>query len=111
MLEMSHPWWEFILRASVVFVVLLVFVRLSGKRTVGQFTPFDLLVVMLLSEGVSNSLSGGDESLFGGLIVAATLIFLNLLLAFGSARSQKFSDVIEGGRPCSVGMGKSTLRC
>jgi hypothetical protein len=44
----------------------MVMVRLSGKRTVGQFTPFDLLVVMLLSESVSNSLSGGDNTLEGG---------------------------------------------
>jgi uncharacterized membrane protein YcaP (DUF421 family) len=62
-------------------------VRLSGKRTVGQFTPFDLLVVMLISEAVSNSLSGGDESLFGGLMIAATLIALNLLTAIIAARS------------------------
>ena len=53
-------------------------VRLTGKRTVGQFTPFDLIVVMLLSEAVSGSLTGGDESLPGGLIVAATLVVLDV---------------------------------
>lgn len=96
MLDMSHPWWEYILRAVVVFMVLLLLVRISGKRTVGQFTPFDLLVVMLMAEGVTNSLTGGDESLPGGLIVAATLIMLNMALAFGSARSRTFSDIVEG---------------
>ena len=96
MMDMSYPWWEFVVRGALVFVVLLIFVRLSGKRTVGQFTPFDLLVVMLMSEAVSNSLSGGDESLPGGLLVAATLILLNGLLALGSARSRKFSEVVEG---------------
>lgn len=40
------PWWEFTLRATVVYLVLLAMVRLTGKRTVGQFTPFDMLVVM-----------------------------------------------------------------
>lgn len=96
MFELSHPWWEFVVRAGTVFLVLLLFVRLSGKRTVGQFTPFDLLVVMLLSEAVSNSLSGGDESLPGGLIIAATLILLNVLIGFGSSRSRRFSDLVEG---------------
>jgi uncharacterized membrane protein YcaP (DUF421 family) len=96
MFDMSHPWWEFIVRAAIVFAALLVLVRVSGKRTVGQFTPFDLLVVMLLSEGVSDSLSGGDESVIGGLIIAATLIGLNLLLAYGSSRSQSFSNLVEG---------------
>ena len=46
--ELDMPWWEFVLRATAVYVVVLVMVRLSGKRTVGQFTPFDLLVVVLL---------------------------------------------------------------
>jgi len=96
MFDLALPWWEFGVRAAVVYLVLLAMVRISGKRTVGQFTPFDLLVVMLLSEGVSNSLSGGDESLLGGLIVAATLIAINLAVAFATARSRGVRDLVEG---------------
>lgn len=96
MLEMSLPWWEFILRVSVVYAVLLVLVRLSGKRTVGQFTPFDMLVMLLLSETVSNALSGGDQSLVGGLIAAATLILLNGLVGFLTALSRRAERLIEG---------------
>ena len=44
MFDMDLPWWEFIARGAVIYLVLLVMVRLSGKRTVGQFTPFDLVV-------------------------------------------------------------------
>ena len=90
------PWWEFVLRACVVYSALLVMVRLSGKRTVGQFTPFDLLVVLLLSEGVSNSLSGGDESLLGGLILAASLVLLNALVGLLAARSPGVEKIVEG---------------
>lgn len=96
MFDMSLPWWEFILRATIVYVLLLAMVRLSGHRTVGQFTPFDLLVVMLLSESVSESLTGGDESLIGGLIAAATLIALNLLVATLSSRSLKMEYLFDG---------------
>lgn len=96
MLDMQLPWYEFVLRATVVYGLLLVMVRLSGKRTLGQFTPFDLLVVMLLSESVSNALTGGDQSLAGGLIAAATLIVLNLVLAFASARSRTMERLTEG---------------
>jgi len=96
MFEMDLPWWEFIVRALVVYLVLLAMVRLSGRRTVGQFTPFDLLVVMLLSESVSNSLSGGDDSLAGGLIVAATLIALNMAVALLSARSRRMAALLDG---------------
>ncbi|MDQ8020814.1 MAG: hypothetical protein REI94_03185 [Moraxellaceae bacterium] len=96
MLDIQLPWYEFVLRAALVYAVLLVMVRISGKRTLGQFTPFDLLVVMLLSESVSNALTGGDQSLAGGLIAAATLILLNLALAFASARSRSVERFTEG---------------
>ena len=96
MFDMNLPWWEFIVRGLAVYLLLLVMVRLSGHRTVGQFTPFDLLVVMLLSEAVSNSLNGGDESLVGGLIAAATLVAINGLVAFSSSRSAGFEKLVDG---------------
>jgi len=96
MLDMQLPWWEFVLRAAVVYVVLLVLVRFSGKRTVGQFTPFDLVVVMLLAEGVTDSLSGGDESLIGGLVIAVTLVALDVLFAVAGARSKKMDKLLQG---------------
>lgn len=96
MFEMQAPWWEFVVRASVVYLVLLAMVRVSGKRTVGQFTPFDLVVVMLLSEAVSGSINGQDESLPGGLIAAATLIALDVLIAVGSSRSRRFDAAVQG---------------
>jgi uncharacterized membrane protein YcaP (DUF421 family) len=96
MFDMDLPWWELIARGVMIYCALLLFMRVSGRRTVGQFTPFDLLVVMLLSESVSNALSGGDQSVPGGLIVAATLISLNAGIAFASSRNRKFADMIEG---------------
>jgi uncharacterized membrane protein YcaP (DUF421 family) len=96
MFDMDLAWWEFIVRGAVVYLSLLVMVRISGRRTVGQFTPFDLLVVMLLSEAVSNSLSGGDDSLSGGLIIAATLIVLNTTVAWLSTHSKRASAMLDG---------------
>ena len=96
MFQLEGPWWELPLRASVVYLALLVLVRLSGRRTVGQFTPFDLLVVMLLSESVSNSLSGGDQSLIGGLIIAAVLVALNMSMSYLSSHSKKMSALLDG---------------
>ena len=96
MLDLSLPWWEFIVRGALVFCMLLLMVRLSGRRTVGQFTPFDLLIVMLLSEAVSGSLTGGDESLAGGLIIAATLVVLNVAAAYLSSHSKNMSDLLDG---------------
>ncbi|RCW72503.1 DUF421 domain-containing protein [Pseudorhodoferax soli] len=96
MFELSVPWWELVLRATAVYAALLLLMRMSGKRTVGQFTPFDLLVVMLLSEGVSNALTGGEESVLGGLIVACTLLGLNALVSRLSARSDRIRKLAEG---------------
>lgn len=96
MFSMQLPWFELVARASIIYIALLVMVRVSGKRTVGQFTPFDLLVVMLLSESVSNGLNGGDESVIGGLVAAATLVGLNFLVAVGTARSKIFETLTEG---------------
>jgi uncharacterized membrane protein YcaP (DUF421 family) len=102
MLDMALPWWEFVLRTVAVYVCLMVMVRFSGKRTVGQFTPFDLIVVMLLAEAVTASLTAGDESLIGGLIAAATLIALNMTTAWLSARNKKVDELLEG-KPTLIG--------
>lgn len=99
---MSLPWWELVVRAATVYAILLLLIRLSGRRTVGQFTPFDLLVVMLLSESVSNALTGGDESIAAGLISATTLIGLNLLVAATSARVVAIQTALQG-EPVLIG--------
>ncbi|KQZ39964.1 DUF421 domain-containing protein [Duganella sp. Root1480D1] len=96
MFDLDLPWWEYAVRGVAIYVALLVMMRLSGKRTIGQFTPFDLLVIMLLSEAVSPGLTGGDHSVAGGLIVVVTLVVLNLAIAFVTARSEKAAEFVEG---------------
>ena len=102
MFHMQTPWWEFIVRATVVYLVLLVMVRVTGKRAVGQFTPFDLIVVMLLAEGVSGSITAQDDSLPGGLIVAATLMVLDVAISFATARSRRIDTIVQG-KPVLIG--------
>ena len=96
LLELKIPWWEIVLRASVVYFVLLALIRMSGKRTVGQFTPFDLLVLVLLGDAVQGSMIAGDQSLQGGLILTATLLGWNRLVGFVTARSEPVALVVEG---------------
>jgi uncharacterized membrane protein YcaP (DUF421 family) len=96
MFDMTLPVWELIARAAAVYFALLILVRVSGKRTIGEFSPFDVIVLLLLSEAVQGSLTGSEESLQGGLIVVATLIALNLILAFVSTRSRKVESILEG---------------
>ena len=96
MFDMDLPWWEFVARGALIYVALLVMVRLSGRRTISQLTPIDLLVVMLVSEAVSNGLSGGDDSVSGGLIIAATLIVLNAGFGMLAANSHRMEKLLDG---------------
>ena len=70
--------------------------RLIGKKHVGELAPFDFLVLLILSETVSNALSGGEQSLIGGLISAATLLGLVQLVGYVSGRSKKIERFLEG---------------
>ncbi|SDR20020.1 Protein of unknown function [Pseudoxanthomonas sp. CF385] len=96
MFQLAMPWWAFVLRACVVYFILLGMIRLSGKRTMGQFTPFDMLLVVLLGNAVQNALLGEDTSVGGGLLLAATLIALNWLVGLLSARSPRVERWVEG---------------
>src|SRR5690606_37383652 len=93
---MGHPWWELVLRGTAVYVAVRVLVRMVGKRTVGQFTPFDLVLVVVLGESVEHSLVGEDHSLVGGLVLAATLLTLNWAVGFITARWPAFDRLVEG---------------
>ena len=81
MLNLSVPWWELVVRGVVVYLFLLVFLRLTGRRQIGQYDPFDLILLLILSNAVQNSMNAGDNSLAGGLISASTLLLLHVVLA------------------------------
>lgn len=92
----SLPWWEFILRGIIVYVFLIVLLRITGKRQVGQLAPFDLVLLLVLSNAVQNSMNGGDNSLLGGLISATTLVAVNYLVGYITFRSKRAETLIEG---------------
>lgn len=96
MLDLSVPWWEFIVRAIVVYVFLLLILRITGKRQVGQLAPFDLVLLLVLSNAVQNSMNAGDNSLVGGLISAATLVILNYGVGVATFRSKRVEEWIDG---------------
>lgn len=96
MFDLSAPWWHFVLRAIAVYVAVMVLVRLSGKRAVGQFTPFDLVLLILIGNAVQNGLNGGDNSLTGAVLLASCLIALNYGVAWIVARSATVQRWVEG---------------
>src|SRR5207247_5581482 len=96
MWQLSIPWWELILRVVIIYSFLLVLLRLAGKRQVGQLAPFDLVLLLVLSNAVQNSMNGGDNSLIGGLISAFVLITLNHAIGLATFRSRRLEAIIEG---------------
>lgn len=87
---------EIVLRTAVIYVVVLLGVRLSGKREVGQMTPFDLTLLLLISNSVQNAMTGSDTSLIGGIAAAATLLLMNYLIAELSGTNRRFRKIIQG---------------
>ena len=106
MLNMTVPWWELILRSVVVYAFLLILLRISGKRQVGQLAPFDLVLLLVLSNAVQNSMNGGDNSLVGGLLSATILVGLNFLIGFATFRSKRLEAIIEGRPQVLIHNGK-----
>ena len=87
---------QIVVRSAVVYAFLLVVLRLMGKRQIGQLAPFDLVLILVLSNSVQNAMNGGDNSVLGGLISAGTLFALNSFVAVVTARSKKAEALIEG---------------
>ena len=96
MLTSWHTVLEIALRTSVVYVLVLVGIRLTGKREVGQMTPFDLTLLLLLSNSVQNAMTGPDTSLAGGAVAALVLLTLNFLLAEVSGMNRRFRKMVQG---------------
>ena len=90
------PVVNLVLRAGVVFVAVVLLLRISGKRQMGQLSATEFVVILLISNAVQNSMNGGDNSLAGGLVLAATLIAMSALVSWLSYRSKMLSAVFEG---------------
>ena len=106
MFNISVQWWELIIRGLVVYVFLIALLRLTGKRQIGQLSPFDLVLLLILSNAVQNSMNAGDNSLIGGLILATTLILVNYIVGLITFKSKKLEVIIEGRPQVLIHNGK-----
>src|SRR5437899_13078916 len=87
---------EIAFRTAAVYLVVIIGIRLSGKREVGQMTPFDLALLLLLSNSVQNAMTGPDTSLNGGVVAAVTLLLLNYLVGEVSGVNRHFRKFVQG---------------
>jgi uncharacterized membrane protein YcaP (DUF421 family) len=87
---------ELIVRATAVYLFLFFLLRFIGKKHVGQMSPFDLVVLLIISETVDASLIGDDKSLTGGLISATTLVVLVYVVGYLTWRDKTIERWVEG---------------
>jgi uncharacterized membrane protein YcaP (DUF421 family) len=96
MWTLAEPWWHLIARAAIVYVFLLILLRLTGKRQVGQLAPFDLVMLLVISNTVQNAMNAGDNSVAAGLILATVVVAINYAVAYATYRSKRLEALIEG---------------
>jgi uncharacterized membrane protein YcaP (DUF421 family) len=101
MFWLSLPFAEKILRALIVYLFLVALLRVFGKRELAQLNPFDLVVLLTLSNTVQNAIIGDDNSVTGGLIGAVALVGANYLLVRFVFKHRRLDQLLEG-RPTTL---------
>ncbi len=96
MFYLGLPVLEKILRPVIIYVVLVIGLRLAGKRELAQLNPFDLVVLLTLSNTVQNAIIGNDTSVTGGIIGAATLLLVNYLVVRFLYGHRQIEQIVEG---------------
>jgi uncharacterized membrane protein YcaP (DUF421 family) len=89
------PWWHLIVRAILIYVVFFIGLRLFGKRELGQFTTFDLVLVLLVANALQPAITGPDNSVTGGAVIVATLLLFNRGVAMLRSRWPAFDHLVE----------------
>ncbi len=87
---------EIVVRTAIIYFAVLAGLRLTGKREVGQMTPFDLVLLILIANAVQNAMTGPDNSVSGGLVAAGTLLVLNFVLSRVVFRNRHLRRMVEG---------------
>jgi uncharacterized membrane protein YcaP (DUF421 family) len=105
MFHMQLPLLEKIVRPIIVYLFLVIFLRLFGKRELAQLNPFDLVVLLSLSNTVQNAIIGNDNSISGGVIGAFALLATNWLLMKVLFKLPKLNDALEGTKTVLIKRG------
>ena len=106
MFVLALPIAEKILRPVIVYIFLVVGLRLAGKRELAQLNPFDLVVLLTLSNTVQNAIIGEDNTVTGGIIGAATLLLVNYLVVRFLFRHRRLDQMFEGKPTVLIQNGK-----
>jgi uncharacterized membrane protein YcaP (DUF421 family) len=93
--KLSIPWWELIVRSFIIYAVFFAGLRLFGKREIGQFTLFDLVLILLVANALQPAITGPDNSVTGGVIIIIVLLLINRAVATLRGYWPAFDRLIE----------------
>ena len=108
---------ESVVRALVIYAVLMVLFRITGKRSLGQITTFDFVLLLIISEAIQNGMVGSSYSITNSLVLVVTLVTVDVVLSLVKRRSprlEQFLDgtpvvIVENGRPLRERMDKERV--
>lgn len=106
MFHLGLPIAEKVLRPVIVYIALVILLRLFGKRELAQLNPFDLVVLLSLSNTVQNAIIGEDNSVTGGLVGAFALLFINYLVVRFLFGHRRLDQIVEGKPTVLIHNGK-----
>jgi uncharacterized membrane protein YcaP (DUF421 family) len=106
MFQMQLPFLEKLLRPAIVYLALVVLLRIFGKRELAQLNPFDLVVLLSLSNTVQNAIIGNDNSVSGGIIGAVSLLAVNWLVVRALFSSPRLTRMFEGRSTVLIANGQ-----
>jgi uncharacterized membrane protein YcaP (DUF421 family) len=109
MWELGAPPLEIVLRTTIIYLVFLALLRLSGKRQLGQFTLFDIALVLLAANALQPAMTGPDQSITGGVIIVITIFGLNRLVAAARVRIPMVQRLLES-KPTEIGRDGKWLK-
>jgi uncharacterized membrane protein YcaP (DUF421 family) len=104
--ELGAPLVEKIIRPIIVYLALVILLRIFGKRELAQLNPFDLVVLLSLSNTVQNAIIGNDNSITGGLVGAVTLLTVNYAVVRFLFRHRRLDELLEGSPTCLIEKGR-----
>ena len=93
---LTVPWYLLVLRSMLVYLFLFVLFRFAGRRQIGEFTNFDLVLVLILASAVGNALTGGDTTLLGGMISGGTIFVITVVVGRLTAANRTAAMLVEG---------------
>ncbi len=97
---------QIVLRTAIVYTFLILGLRLTGKRELGQLNPLDLVLILVISNAVQNAMTGPDTSVTGGMAAAITLLIINQILSYFRGHNDKADRFLEGSPTLLVHDGK-----